>query len=135
MSDLNWIGKMILVIGFAVSFLVTQGIMDQADASTLSGPQATAAHVIMSDSTPLVYPSSTNAVTNPTSDWGGHDITMREVSFLMTPHEYRGKRVCIVDPLVSGAPILVCEAVLNHGRKETLRVVSDAVWLFPFGVN
>lgn len=135
MDDLSWTGKVILAVAFALSFFATQGIMGMADAGTYFVPQfpphVNVCKPIMADSTPLVFPYPTNAVLNPTASWGVKSITLRKFAFLATPHQYAGKKICIADPRIGGAAILDCEAVLNHGRKETYRVISDSVYLFP----
>ena len=129
MSDLNWFGKMILGIAFAVGFFAAQGIMSLADAGTLS-PQVHTCHVIMADSTPLVFPYETNAAINPTANWGLHEMTIKKAAFLMLPHEYQGKPVCILDDRAGSAFLLTCEAILGHGRQETFRAFADGSKLY-----
>ena len=129
MDDLNWFGKMVLAIAFAVSFFATQGIMGLADAATLS-PQVNTAKVVMADSTPLVFPYKTNVVINPTANWGPHSITINEAAWLVVPHEYLGKKVCVMDARAGGGFLLVCEAILGHGRKETFHAYKDGMALY-----
>lgn len=129
MNDLNWFGKTILAAAFAVSFFATQGIMGLADAATLS-PQVNTAKVVMADSTPLVFPYKTNVVINPTANWGPHSITINEAAWLVVPHEYLGKKVCVMDARAGGGFLLVCEAILGHGRKETFHAYKDGMALY-----
>ena len=125
MNDLNWFGKVILAAAFAVAFFATQGIMSLADASTLS-PQVNTCKPIMQDSTPLVYPFATNVVINPTTNWGPHEMTIQKAAWLVLPHEYLGKKVCVMDGRDGGGFLLVCEALMGHGRKEAFRAFNDA---------
>ena len=129
MNDLNWLGKMILAAAFAVGFLGAQGIMDMADAATLS-PQVNTGKPIMSDSTPLVFPYKTNAVINPTANWGLHDMTFKKVVFLSLPHLYQGKPVCVLDSRADSASLLTCETIIGRGRKETIRALKDGSKLY-----
>ncbi|WP_163098680.1 hypothetical protein GL267_008640 [Acidithiobacillus ferrianus] len=129
MNDLNWFGKMILTIAFAVGFFGAQAIMSVADANTLS-PQVNTCKPIMSDSTPLVYPYETSVVINPTADWGLNDMTFKKVVFLSLPHLYQGKPVCVLDTRADSASLLTCETVLGHGRKETIHALKDGLVLY-----
>jgi hypothetical protein len=132
MSDLNWFGKMILGAAFILSFFATQGIMDVADASTAKAPQVNTCKPIMADSTPLVFPYKTNAVINPTANWGLHSMSLKKAGFLMLPHEYRGQKVCVLDTRAGAGLMLNCEAILNHGRKEAFHAFNDGwVLLHP----
>ena len=131
MNDLNWIGKTILAVAFAVGFFGTQAIMSVADANTLNTPQVNVCKPIMADSTPLVYPFNTNAVINPTANWGLRSMTLKRASFLMLPHEYRGQKVCVLDTRAGAGLLLNCEAILGHGRAETFHAFADALKLYP----
>ena len=130
MDDLNWFGKAILAVAFAVGFFAAQGIMSLADAATLS-PQVNVCKPIMSDSTPLVFPYQTNVVINPTANWGLKGMTIKKAAFLMLPHEYQGKEVCVLDTRAGSAFLLTCEAILGHGRKETFHAFADGSKLYP----
>ena len=129
MNDLNWFGKTILTIAFFISFFATQGIMSLADAGTLS-PQVNTAKVIMADSTPLVYPFNTNAVINPTANWGLSSMTLKRASFLMLPHSHNGKEVCVLDLRAGAGLLLNCEAILGHGRREAFHAFADGSRLY-----
>ena len=131
MNDLNWFGKMILGAAFILSFFATQGIMDVADASTAKAPQVNTCKPIMADSTPLVYPFNTNAVINPTANWGLHSMTVKGAGFLMLPHSHNGKEVCVLDLRAGAGLMLNCEAILGHGRKETFHAFADGAHLYP----
>ncbi|WP_163098554.1 hypothetical protein GL267_003045 [Acidithiobacillus ferrianus] len=130
MDNLNWFGKMILAIAFAVSFFATQGIMDLADAGTAKAPQVNTCKPIMADSTPLVFPYSTNVVINPTANWGLKDMTFKKAVFLSLPHLYQGKPVCVLDTRADSAAVLTCEAILGHGRHETFHAFKDGWVLY-----
>ena len=129
MNDLNWIGKTILAMAFAVSFFATQGIMDMADAATIS-PQVNTCKPIMADSTPLVYPFDTNVVLNPTANWGLKGMTFKRYVFLSLPHLYQDKPVCVLDARAGSAALLTCEAILGHGRKQTFHAYKDGLALY-----
>ena len=103
--------------------------MSLADAGTLS-PQVNTAKVIMADSTPLVFPYQTNVVINPTANWGPHSMTINKAAWLVVPHEYRGQKVCVMDARAGGGFLLVCEAILGHGRKQTFHAFKDGWVLY-----
>lgn len=129
MDDLNWFGKMVLALAFAVSFFATQAIMGVAGAATLNyplSPQVDTCQPIMADSTPLVFPYKSNVVINPTANWGPHSMTIKKAAWLVVPHEYLGKKVCVMDGRDGGGFLLVCEALMGHGRKEAFRAFNDA---------
>ena len=103
-----------------------------ADAATVPppSPHVNTCKPIMRDSTPLVFPFTTNVVVNPTANWGRRSLTINKVAFLMIPHEYQGKKVCVLDPRAGTPLTLVCEALLGHGRKETFHAFNDDLDLF-----
>lgn len=45
-------------------------------------------------------------------------MTLKDAAFLMLPHEYQGRDVCVVDMKAGPGLALNCEALLNHGRKQ-----------------
>lgn len=112
--------KMLLIAVAAVGF-VASGV---ANAATLS-PQVTTGKPIMADSTPLVFPYTTNVVINPTADWSLSDMTFKKSVFLSLPHLYQGKPVCVLDTHAGSAFVLSCEAILGHGRKQTFHAFKD----------
>ena len=133
MDDLNWVGKMILMAAVVIGYALGQGIMDMADAATLS-PQVNTCRPVMADSTPLVFPYETNVVINPTANWGLHSMTVKKAGFLMLPHEYRGQKVCVLDTRAGAGLMLNCEAILNHGRKEAFHAFKDG-WVLLYQVK
>ena len=121
--------KMALAVALAaVSFFG----LSAADAATVPppSPHVNTAQVIMRDSTPLVYPYETNVVVNPTANWGLRSLTINQVAFLIVPHSYQGKRVCVLDTRAGPPFILVCEGLLGHGRKEAFHAFNDSLDLF-----
>ena len=131
MDNLNKRGKK---LALAVALVVGCFGWNAANASASTvpppSPHVNTSKPIMRDSTPLVFPHETNAVVNPTANWGRHEMTIRKVAFLMSPHEYQGHKVCVLDSR-NGAPLaLICEALLGHGRRETFRAYHDDLDLF-----
>ena len=122
--------KMLLIAAAAVGF-VAPGV---ANAATTASPQVTTGKPIMADSTPLVFPHVTNVVINPTANWGLKDMTFKKVVFLSLPHLYQDKSVCVLDARAGSAALLTCEAILGHGRKQTIHAFKDG-WALGYQVR